>query len=120
MQDNCPDTPNGGQENADDDMDGDACDNDADNDEIQDENVSDFIFINFSASLEYFCLETQDNCKFIKNIDQKDTDNDGIGNECDNCPTTQNPDQKDSDNDGEGDFCDRDIDNDGKKTQLYM
>jgi len=35
-----------------------------------------------------------------------DKDNDGIPDFRDNCPTTYNPDQKDSDNNGMGDACD--------------
>jgi len=56
----------------------------------------------------------QDNCKFVKNLNQRDEDNDGVGNECDNCPSIPNPEQEDSDNDGDGDFCDIDLDSDGK------
>jgi len=53
LQDNCPNTPNGGQENADDDMYGDACDNDADNDGIPDETVSDVIFSSLTMYIKH-------------------------------------------------------------------
>ncbi|MBN8469978.1 lamin tail domain-containing protein [Corallococcus exiguus] len=75
----------------------------------------------------------KDNCPFVANADQKDTDGDGKGDVCDgcpndaatcsvadpsdfdydgittptdNCPLVANPDQKDSDGDGVGDACD--------------
>ena len=49
VADNCPFTPNSGQENADNDSQGDACDNDADNDGYSDSN---------------------DNCPLVYNPDQ--------------------------------------------------
>ncbi|XP_017791439.1 PREDICTED: cartilage oligomeric matrix protein [Habropoda laboriosa] len=93
--DNCPRTPNSGQEDADNDGIGDACDSDADNDGV---------------------LNSSDNCPLISNPGQEDTDRDGpdsIGDVCDNCPLVRNPKQEDTDDDGIGDACDNDMDNDG-------
>src|SRR5262249_14863440 len=65
-------------------------------------------------------------CPLFPNADQKDTDHDGLGDECDgdedgdgilrpndNCRFVANADQKDLDKDGKGDACDEDADGDG-------
>ncbi len=54
-------------------------------------------------SLDNFCATE---CDIIPCKDEKDTDNDGIGDDCDNCPEAYNPDQQDYDDDGIGDECD--------------
>jgi hypothetical protein len=117
--DNCPGTANPGQENADGDANGDACDvcpldalDDVDGDGV--------------------CGDV-DNCPAIANADQADADGDGLGDACDacpndaandadgdglcgdvdNCPNVTNADQANFDGDALGDACDLDDDNDG-------
>lgn len=50
-----------------------------------------------------------DNCPLVDNLDQTDSDADGVGDVCDNCLDTFNPAQIDADADGVGDLCDVDF-----------
>jgi hypothetical protein len=99
--DNCVETPNNAQDNADGDLYGDACDNcpgiandlqeDADGDGIGDA------------------------CDTCPNDADNDIDGDGVCGDVDNCPDDANAGQEDVDSDGLGDACDActDVDGDG-------
>lgn len=120
---------NPGQEDADEDSIGDACDNDADGDGVP-ENKN---------CMTLQCLLSSDNCPGVYNPDQLDANFNHIGAACDpqedgdldndlvpdaedNCPDKYNPKvfrhlggggyQPDVDGDGEGDACDPDTDGD--------
>ncbi|WGD33495.1 thrombospondin type 3 repeat-containing protein [Olleya sp. YS] len=94
--DNCVNTPNADQADADGNGIGDAC-QDTDGDGI---------------------LDINDNCPTLANADQADADGNGIGDACedsdgdgvfdatDNCPDTPNADQADGNGNGIGDVCD--------------
>jgi len=59
-----------------------------------------------------------DNCPFIVNADQLDTDGDSFGDACDNCAAYPNVEQADADGDMLGNACDEDSDNDSVSNVL--
>ncbi|NYZ60592.1 thrombospondin type 3 repeat-containing protein [Candidatus Micrarchaeota archaeon] len=88
--DNCPNTPNHGQEDTD-----------------------PHAFCPHAQGEEQMCIYTYDgygdvcdNCPSVFNPDQEDSDGDGFGDACDNCILAPNHDQNNSDDDEYGDACD--------------
>lgn len=59
------------------------------------------ILIFFKYFVAFFPLDIfneRDNCPYVYNTDQSDTDGDGVGDQCDNCPLMHNPDQVNDEN----------------------
>lgn len=93
--DNCPLDANASQSDCDLDLIGDACD--ADTSDADGDGVADAC----------------DTCPNAANtIQPLDGDGDGIDDACDNCPGASNEDQRDCDQDGVGDMCSADVDGD--------
>ncbi len=88
--DNCFITANLDQLDSDQDLKGDACDNDIDGDNVN----------------------NSDDAYPLDPTESKDTDNDTVADGLDNCPAIANPSQEDANSDQEGDACDDDIDGD--------
>jgi hypothetical protein len=101
--DNCIDVPNPGQEDADADGTGDACEPavlDTDGDGVADD-VDNCIDVANPGQEDADGDGTGDACEPAL----IDTDGDGVANDVDNCVDVANPGQEDADADGTGDAC---------------
>jgi uncharacterized protein (TIGR03382 family) len=138
-EDNCIAVANRDQIDTDDDLVGDACDDDDDADGVAD--VTDNCRLVANTGQENTdadatgnacdddddndtVLDAADNCPLVANLSQDDRNSDAVGDACDdedgdgdvdaadNCPDLANGDQANADSDAQGDACDDDDDND--------
>jgi hypothetical protein len=91
---------------------GDACNNDIDNDGVPNDSDACPFFAGVSMQSQ-IAGEGWTEPQVTAFCTGADTDGDGVPDYKDNCPFISNKDQKDTNNDGVGDVCEADLDGDG-------
>ena len=113
--DNCPDNSNPGQADFDGDGSGDACDTDDDNDGVPDANDCGPLDPDVGGPQTFYSDGDGDGLGDPNSPTQACAQPPGyVTNNTDNCPAVSNPSQSDIDHDGIGDACDGDKDGDGR------